>query len=149
MPAWRGRFTSSVTPSAVPTRIIGTSRFHSARTAFLGFSRPTLRAQARSARANSASVSLSGMNWVASGIVISAEPNPVKPNISAPANAMTASAVTSPSGMNSVNNPDLRSNLDGGIERIEPAHLGDSQHVPLYRFERVGAAEAALHRTLP
>src|SRR6476659_5076728 len=95
IPAARGRLTSTVTPSAVPTTIIGTSRVHSLRTSFFGFSSPTLNAQHRSTMAKSASANLSGTRCVASGIVTSAEPKPVMPKISAPKKAIAASSAAS------------------------------------------------------
>ena len=95
MPAVRGRLTSNVTPSAVPTRIIGTRRVHSARTALFGFSSPTLSAAARSASTKSASANCSDTRCVASGMVTSAAPKPVMPKMSAPAKAMAASAAVS------------------------------------------------------
>ena len=79
MPALRGRFTSSVTPIARPTTIIGAMRTTSAFTACRGFSRPTRRELARSTTENIASANVSGTRWVASGMVISAEPKPVMP----------------------------------------------------------------------
>src|SRR5207244_13586022 len=65
------------------------------RLALFGFPRPTLMAQQRSAVARSASANWSGTKWVASGMVTSAEPKPVMPKISAPANAMAASSAAS------------------------------------------------------
>src|SRR4051812_10300843 len=94
MPAARGKLTSSVTPSAVPARIIGTRRVHSLFTAFFGFSSPTLKAQHRSTTAKSASANLSGTKCVASGMVTSAEPNPVRPKINAPMKAITAKTLS-------------------------------------------------------
>src|SRR5436190_10563194 len=97
IPAARGRLTSNVTPSAVPTRIIGTSRRHSSRAALRGFSRPTLKAVQRSTRAKRGSANCSGTKCVASGMVMSAEPKPVKPTMSAPRKASPArSAVSLP-----------------------------------------------------
>src|SRR6266850_2272166 len=91
----RGRLTRSVTPSAVPTAIVGTSRTHSSRSAFLGSSKPMRSAQDRSARTKSASANLSGTRCVASGMVTSAAPKPVTPKISAPMNAIPASSAIS------------------------------------------------------
>src|SRR5438105_3421220 len=95
MPAARGRLTSSVTPSAVPTRIIGTRRRHSSRAALRGFSRPTLNAVERSTSAKSGSANCNGTKCVASGIVTSAEPKPVTPTTSAPMKASPASSPAS------------------------------------------------------
>src|SRR6267378_7326823 len=91
----RGRLTRSVTPSAVPTVIIGARRTHSSRNALLGFSKPMRSAQDRSARTKSASANLSGTRCVASGMVTSAAPKPVTPKISAPMNALPASSAIS------------------------------------------------------
>ena len=79
MPVFRGRFTSSVTPMARPTTIIGTMRTTSAFTACRGFSRPTRSELARSTTENIASAKVSGTRCVASGMVISADPKPVMP----------------------------------------------------------------------
>src|SRR5258708_5930913 len=95
MPTARGRLTSSVRPSAVPTRIIGTRRRHSSRAALRGFSRPTLNAVERSTSANSGSANCNGTKWVASGMVTSAEPKPVMPTTSAPMKASPASSAAS------------------------------------------------------
>src|SRR5438045_1247189 len=95
MPSARGRFTSSVTPSAVPTRIIGTRRRHSSRAAWRGFSKPTLNAVERSTRAKSGSANCSGTNCTASGMVTSAEPKPLMPTIRAPKKARPASSPAS------------------------------------------------------
>src|ERR1700682_3028854 len=132
MPAARGRLTSSVTPSAVPRRIIGTSRVHSLRTAFFGLSRPTPSAQARSASANSASANLSGTKWVASGMVTSAAPKPVIPKISAPRKAIADSSA--------VSNP-----TDHELPRRALVHVPQLRHVArerqlIARFELLGAA---------
>jgi len=62
--------------NAVPTRIIGTSRNHSSRAAFPGFSKPTRIALDKSARTNSASANLRGTRCVARGMVTSAAPKP-------------------------------------------------------------------------
>src|SRR5687768_15160898 len=139
MPASRGRLTSSVTPSTVPTRIIGTRRVHSPRTAFFGFSKPTLSAAARSASTNSASANLSGTRWVASGMVISAAPKPVMPNTSAPRNAIPASAAAS-------SKPG--SNSDLGVERVQAGDLGGAEHVAFHRLQDFSRGELALHRAL-
>src|SRR6185295_18138488 len=91
MPAARGRLTSTVTPAAVPARIIGTRRRYSARTALRGFSSPTLNELAMSASAYSASAKPSGTRCVASGILTSAAPKPVTPNTTEPQKAIAAS----------------------------------------------------------
>src|SRR5216684_1206643 len=134
----RGRLTSSVTPSAVPTRIMGTSRTHSSRSAFLGFSKPMRSAQARSARTNSASANLSGTRCVASGMVTSAAPKPVMPKISAPMNAIPASSATSCT--------------DYQIAWRAAVHRAQARHIPRERqaearlepLREHGAAESAL-----
>src|SRR5260221_4739657 len=95
IPAARGRLTSSVTPSAVPTRIIGTRRRHSSRAALRGFSSPTLNAVARSTSAKRGNANCSGTKCVASGMVTSAEPKPVRPTTSAPRKASAASSAAS------------------------------------------------------
>ena len=79
MPVLRGKLTSSVTPMARPTTIIGAMRTTSAFTAWRRFSSPTRSELARSTTENIASANVSGTRWVASGIVMSAEPNPVIP----------------------------------------------------------------------
>src|SRR2546423_1386382 len=128
----RGRLTSSVTPSAVPARIIGTRRRHSARTAFLGFSSPTLKAQQRSTIAKSGSANASGTRCVASGMVTSAEPKPVMPKISAPTNAIPASSA--PSIATDDETP--------GARAIHAAQLRDvtRERQPIARLELPGAA---------
>src|SRR5688500_9828790 len=136
MPAARGRLTRSVTPSAVPTRIMGTRRVHSARTAVFGFSSPTLNAAARSASTNSASANLRDTRCVASGIVTSAAPKPVIPKITAPRNAIAANAAVS------------ISDLDCRVERVQTGDLGGAQHVSLHRLQHFGRGEPALHRTI-
>src|SRR5882672_3772094 len=91
MPAARGRLTSTVTPAAVPARIIGTRRRYSARTALRGFSNPTLKELAMSASAYSASAKPSGTRCVARGMLTSAAPNPVTPNTTEPQKAIAES----------------------------------------------------------
>jgi len=83
-------FLEHVGIASLPAMIIGTSRIHSARTAFFGFSKPTRSAQARSTSTKSASAKRSGTRCVASGMVTSAAPKPVTPNTSAPRKAMPA-----------------------------------------------------------
>src|ERR1043165_509435 len=90
MPAARGRLTSTVTPATVPARIIGTSRRYSPRTAFFGFSRPTLNEVPMSARAHRASANWRGTRCVASGMAMSAAPKPVAPNTIDPRKAIAA-----------------------------------------------------------
>src|SRR5690606_25676204 len=138
MPAVRGRWTSSVAPSTVPTAIIGTRRVHSARTAPRGFSIPTRSALTRSVSAKSASANLSGTKCVASGMVTSAEPKPVMPKISAPRKAMPASAAVSPGS--------IKSGLDRRVERVATGQLRRAEHVRLDRLEDIGTAKAFVHR---
>src|SRR6185503_3979628 len=119
MPAARGRLTSSVTPSALPTKIIGTRRVHSARSAILR-----------------------GTKCVASGMVTSAAPKPVMPKTSAPRNAMPERRKTSAASVR------RWSDLHAGIQRVAAADLGRAQRVSLDRLQHVGGGELALHRAL-
>src|SRR5205085_9092058 len=165
----RGRLTSRVTPSAVPARIIGTRRRHSARTALRGFSSPTLNAQHKSTTANNGSANASGTKCVASGMVTRAEPKPVMPKISAPKKAMSASSALSipmddeTPGARAIHAAQLREVtrerqpiarlelLGAGAERAPLDHRGraakgerDEVRVVKRRHRQHGAAEGAL-----
>ena len=79
MLALRGRISSRLVPTMVPTIMSGTMRTTSALTAWRGFSEATRSALEKSCNTNTASANGSGTKWVASGMVTSAEPNPVMP----------------------------------------------------------------------
>src|SRR5260221_2779267 len=76
----------------MPAIMSGTMRAISPKTALRGFSSPSRRPFAKSTIANTASAKGSGTKNVASGMVTSAEPNPVRPWINPPAKAIGARA---------------------------------------------------------
>lgn len=79
MLACRGRLTSRVVPTTMPTAISGTSRSTSDFTASPGFSVARRSELTRSCSPNTASAYGSGTKCVASGMVSIADPNPEMP----------------------------------------------------------------------